>query len=595
MLLATVAIVFAVLVVLSMPIVFALGIAGIAGLLIGGYPLQQLSSALVSGSQSWVLLAIPAFVFAGNLMERCGMSHALVELARALIGWVKGGLGMSVIVVAYFFSDICGSKMAEVSALGSALMPPLTKAGYDRRDSASLIAAGTAMGMLVPPAIFMIVIAQVTNTSAVALFVAGFVPAMVIMLCLMIVVYVRARQNDWPVDARPSLKQLGHAALHAAVPMVVPFVILAGFILGIITATEAGAVVAGYAFLAAKLYYRNVSWREMGRIAYDSAILTAAVVFLLAIASVYQYLMGVSGVPQLLGQVLGPLKTHPWLFLIGTAAMSCLFGMVLEGLPAAVVLIPVVFPISEDDGHRPDSLQYRADRRGRHRPVHAADGSRAIDGASLCEDRRRPALPDLCAVHAGSVRRTAADHLRPRDQPDAAAACGIDQVAARTAGLPVDAPHVARGGVDIDFHIAALAIPAFDFPFVAEKIRVGHRYEAHVGRFIHGRLHRHDTARVIGHRGRGHSERHRCGNGHNVFLHLSLLIEVSSICCHAHRATLPRTIATARCSDFRVHETAQIFGNARPFVGGFRATRRRAVRAAQTTPRARKSAISSAP
>src|SRR5882762_10026674 len=329
MLLATVAIVFVVLILLSMPIVFALGVAGIAGLWIGGYPMQQFSSALVSGSQSWVLLAIPAFVFAGNLMERCGMSHALVELARALIGWVKGGLGMSVIVVAYFFSDICGSKMAEVSALGSALMPPLTKAGYDRRDSASLIAAGTAMGMLVPPAIFMIVIAQVTNTSAVALFVAGFIPAVVIMLCLMAVVYIRARQNDWPVDSKPSLKRLGHAALHAAVPMVVPFVILAGFILGIITATEAGAVVAG------------------------CAILTAAVVFLLAVASVYQYLMGVSGVPQLLGQMLGPLKTHPWLFLIGTAAMSCLFGMVLEGLPAAVVLIPVVFPVAEAMGIDP--------------------------------------------------------------------------------------------------------------------------------------------------------------------------------------------------------------------------------------------------
>ena len=126
MMLAAVAVIFVVLILLSMPIVFALGVAGIAGLLIGGYPLQQLSSALVSGSQSWVLLAIPAFVFAGNLMERCGMSHALVELARALVGWVRGGLGMSVIVVAYFFSDICGSKMAEVSALGSALMPPLT-------------------------------------------------------------------------------------------------------------------------------------------------------------------------------------------------------------------------------------------------------------------------------------------------------------------------------------------------------------------------------------------------------------------------------------------------------------------------------------
>src|ERR1700692_1623404 len=103
MLLATVAVIFIVLILLSMPIVFALAVAGIAGLWIGGYPMQQLSSALVSGSQSWVLLAIPAFVFAGNLMERCGMSHALVELARALIGWVKGGVGMSVVVVGSFF------------------------------------------------------------------------------------------------------------------------------------------------------------------------------------------------------------------------------------------------------------------------------------------------------------------------------------------------------------------------------------------------------------------------------------------------------------------------------------------------------------
>src|SRR3954447_1242856 len=308
MMLAAVAVIFVGLILISMPIVFALGVAGVAGLWIGGYPMQQLASALVSGSQSWVLLAIPAFVFAGNLMERCGMSHALVELARAMIGWVKGGLGMSVIVVAYFFSDICGSKMAEVSALGSALMPPLTKAGYDRRDSASLIAAGTAMGMLVPPAIFMIVIAQVTNTSAVTLFLAGFIPAFVIMICLMGLVYLRARKYDWPVDARPSFRRIGRAGAQAAVPLVVPVVILGGFFFGIITATEAGAVVAAYAFLAAKLYYRNVSWPEMAKIAYDSAILTAAVVFLLAVASVYQYLMGVSGVPQLPGQLLGPLK-----------------------------------------------------------------------------------------------------------------------------------------------------------------------------------------------------------------------------------------------------------------------------------------------
>jgi tripartite ATP-independent transporter DctM subunit len=353
MLLAATGLVFVALIALSMPIVFALGVAGILGLWLGGFPLQMLSSSLVAGSQNWVLLAIPSFVFAGSLMERCGMSHALVDLARALVGWVRGGLGMSVIVVSYFFSDICGSKMAEVSALGSTLMPPLTRAGYRPEDGASLIASGTAMGMLVPPAIFMIVIGEVTNTSVVALFLAGFIPAATIAACLCGLVFIQAHLLGWPKDTRPSWRFLVRAARDAAVPLVVPIVILGGFYLGVFTATEAGAVVAAYAFVAARFYYRNVSYREMLQIAYESALLTAAVVFLLAVATVFQYLMGVTGVPALLGELLQPLEAAHWLFLLGVALMTMLFGMVLEGLPAAVVLIPVVFPIATKLGINP--------------------------------------------------------------------------------------------------------------------------------------------------------------------------------------------------------------------------------------------------
>src|SRR5215831_11376580 len=269
MLLAATAIVFVAFVALSMPIVFALGVAGVVGLALGGFPLQMLPSSLVAGSQNWVLLAIPSFVFAGMLMERCGMSHALVDLARALVGWLRGGLGMSVIVVSYFFSDICGSKMAEVSALGSTLIPSLKRAGYRAEDGASLISSGTAMGMLVPPAIFMIVIGDVTNTSVVALVLAGFIPAAVIGLCLCALVFLQAHLLGWPKDTRPSLMFLLRAAREAAVPMVVPVVILGGFYLGVFTATEAGAVVAAYSVAAARLYYKNVSWAQMAEIAYE--------------------------------------------------------------------------------------------------------------------------------------------------------------------------------------------------------------------------------------------------------------------------------------------------------------------------------------
>jgi tripartite ATP-independent transporter DctM subunit len=344
---------FIVLVILSLPIVFSLGIAAIVGLVLGGFPLQIFASSLVSGSQNWVLLAVPSFIFAGTVMERCGMSNALVELARAMVGWVRGGLGMSVIVVSYFFSDLCGSKMAEVSALGATLTPPLLKAGYRREDAASLIASGTAMGMLVPPAIFMIVLGEVTNTSVVALFLAGFIPAAVVGLCLTVVVMVQAHLLNWPKDTKPSLRFLMKASRHAAVPMVVPIVLFAGFYFGVFTATEAGAIVAFYSVIAARYFYRSVSWMQLFHIAYESALLTAAVIFLLAVATVFQYLMGISGVPILMADILRPLEGANWMFLIGAALMGMLIGMVLEGLPAAVVLVPVVFPIAVRLGIQP--------------------------------------------------------------------------------------------------------------------------------------------------------------------------------------------------------------------------------------------------
>ena len=208
MILGTIFVVFVVLVLLSLPIVFALGLAAVAGLLVAGLPLQIIASSVVSGTQSWVLLAIPSFIFAGLLMERCGMSQALVGLARAMVGWLPGGLGMTVVACAYLFSDLCGSIMAEVSSLCSLLMKPLERAGYRSEDAASLIAAGAAMGMLVPPAIFMLVISVVTNTSAVALFLAGFIPAAVMAVCLCVLIFFRARKYGWPRDVDTSFPEI---------------------------------------------------------------------------------------------------------------------------------------------------------------------------------------------------------------------------------------------------------------------------------------------------------------------------------------------------------------------------------------------------
>src|SRR5713101_1393109 len=350
---AAVVVSFVVLVALSTPIVFALGLSGMLGLVLGNFSLQKLPSALVAGSQSWVLLAIPTFVFAGSLMERCGMSYALVNLARGLVGWVRGGLGMSVVLAEYFFSGISGSTIADVSAIGSMLTPPMLRAGYRPEHAASLVASATAMGILVPPAIFMIVLGQIMDTSVVAIFLGGFIPAAVTAVCLMVVIFFQAHRLGWPKDELPTWASLTTAARASLVPLVVPVVIIAGFYFGVFTATEAGALVAAYAVAAALLYYRNVTLTEMVMLLYESGLLTAAVMFLLAVASVYQFLMGMLGVPLLLGQILEPFQTTPWLFLLAVSLMVMLFGMVLEGLPAAVVLIPVIYPIAKKIGIHP--------------------------------------------------------------------------------------------------------------------------------------------------------------------------------------------------------------------------------------------------
>jgi len=352
-LVGSVVVTFVVLTLLSLPIVFALGLAGFTGLLIGNFSLTKLPSSLVAGSQSWVLLAIPTFVFAGSLMERCGMSYALVDLARAMVGWVRGGLGLSVVLAEYFFSGISGSTIADVSAIGSMLTPPMLRAGYKPEHAVSLVASATAMGILVPPAIFMIVLGTVTDTSVVGIFLGGFIPAAVTALCLMAVILVQAHRLQWPKDAKPTRAEFVRAGKASLVPLVVPVLIVLGFFFGIFTATEAGALVAFYAVAAALLYYRNVTVREMITLVHESALLTAAVVFLLAVATVYQFLMGMLGVPAMLGEMLQPLETQPALFLVAVSLIVIMFGMVLEGLPAAVVLVPVVFPVAKKIGIHP--------------------------------------------------------------------------------------------------------------------------------------------------------------------------------------------------------------------------------------------------
>ena len=353
MLLSLAGVAFVLLIAIGTPVVFAMGLSGVMGLIMGHFDLGKLPSSIIGGADSFVLLAIPSFIFAGNLMERCGMSYQLVDLARSLVGWMKGGLGMTTVAAEYLFSGISGSSIADVSAIGAMLTPPMLKAGYKPEQAVSIVAAATGMGILVPPAIFMIVIGTMTNTSIVGIFLGGFMPALAMSAILMAVIYWQARRFNWPTDARPSFRVFLAALKNALIPLFVPLVMLVGFRFGIFTATEAGGIIAFYSLVVALLIYRNVTLKEILRVAEESALVSAAVVLLMGAATVYQFLMGMAQVPQTIGRLLMPLQGSPWAFLSVVALIVAFFGMVMEGLPAAVILVPVLFPAAKAMGVQP--------------------------------------------------------------------------------------------------------------------------------------------------------------------------------------------------------------------------------------------------
>src|SRR6266571_7180306 len=200
---------FLILLALGVPVAFVIGVSGFIGLWWSGqYPLTVIVKQTFEGVDSFVLLAIPLFILAGALMETGGIAVRLVHLAQALVGWIRGGLAMAVVIAEYIFSGISGSTIADVSAIGATVIPPMTRAGYRPGQAVSIVAAASAMGILVPPCILMIVLGSIANVSVAALFVGGFIPAIVLALAIMAYMYWEARKAGLAAAEKLSSSQI---------------------------------------------------------------------------------------------------------------------------------------------------------------------------------------------------------------------------------------------------------------------------------------------------------------------------------------------------------------------------------------------------
>jgi C4-dicarboxylate transporter DctM subunit len=345
---------FILLVIITAPVSVAMGLAAAVAILWAGKaPINTVVTQMVAGMDSFPLMAIPFFILAGELMERAGISERLVHLAKVFVGHIRGGLGMVVLVGEYLFSGISGSTAADISAIGSLLIAPMERAGYSKGEAVAIVSAATAMGILVPPCIFMIVLASMTTQSIGAMFVAGFLPAVIIGLGLGAYIYWKAGMLGIPCEAKASWGERLRAVGDGVIAMVMPGIIFGAIFGGVTTVTEAAVVAVLYSAFVGMVIYKRIAVKDLPRIILASTVNTSMCMLLVGCATVFSWVMTVERVPQTIAKVVMGVSNSPWLFLLLSNLIFVIFGAVLEGLPGLIVFVPVMYPIAMQFGIDP--------------------------------------------------------------------------------------------------------------------------------------------------------------------------------------------------------------------------------------------------
>ena len=347
---------FLVLILSGLPIVFALGVAGlIAIVMLTDVPMVIVAQRVFGGVNSFSLMAIPFFVTAGILMAEGGIARRFVDLATALVGWITGSLYMVAIVTGTGLAAISGSGSADTAAVGSILSPEMKRRGYDIDLGASIIAAGGALAPIIPPSIIMVIIAITSNVSIGAMFLGGIVPGILIAIGLGIACWLVARKGG-PVyqDSEPfSLRRLGRAFVAALPGLTLPVIIVGGIVGGVFTATEASCV-AVIVTLAISLFgYREITVRDLPALLLKAISLSAAVLIIVATASVFSWIIASLGAPQMLNAWFRGVTDSPVVFLAIVNVFLLFIGMFMESISAILIILPVLMPIAVSYGIDP--------------------------------------------------------------------------------------------------------------------------------------------------------------------------------------------------------------------------------------------------
>ncbi|MGH6754222.1 MAG: TRAP transporter large permease, partial [Bradyrhizobium sp.] len=338
---------------LGVPIAACLGAAAIIVVLASGIPIALVGQRLVASIDSFTLVAVPLFIFAGDIMASGGIARRLIRLSLALVGWMRGGLAAANVFASMIFGGISGSASADVAAIGPVLIPAMKKDGYGENYACALTAATSTLGIIIPPSIPMVLLSASTGTSLVGLFLGGYLPGLLIAVSFIVFVVVRAVWLKEGQRRSFSLAELGKSLLDGVWAVVAPLIIVGGIVFGICTPTEASAVGVVYAAIVSIFVYREISFKGLFQIAIRSMMTTGVIILIFGCASLFAYVLTRAQIPQAIVEAISTITPEIWAQILIINLFLLVVGMFLDPAAAIITLAPMMMPIADHLGMDP--------------------------------------------------------------------------------------------------------------------------------------------------------------------------------------------------------------------------------------------------
>jgi C4-dicarboxylate transporter DctM subunit len=340
--------------VLGFPVAFCLGITSLVVLFIGDVPLLLIAQRMFTGIDSFPLMAVPFFVLAGELMNRGGTTRRLIDFANVLVGRVPGGLAHTNILASMFFGGISGSAVADAAAMGTILVPGMTRKGFPPGFSAAVTAASATMGPIIPPSILMVLMGVTTGLSIGGLFAAGIIPGLILGLSMMGLSFFMALRYGFPRESLPLSPVIIFKEFLSAFPaLLAPIIILGGILGGIFTPTESAAVAVFYAFFLGRFIYRELSFKDLAQVFVESGTTTAVLLLIIGMANIFSWILTSEQIPTRIAGAMTALTDNPYLILMIINVFLLFIGMFLEGGAAIIILAPTLLGVTSALGIDP--------------------------------------------------------------------------------------------------------------------------------------------------------------------------------------------------------------------------------------------------